>query len=72
MKANKLVIKRVEEERDELQKKVDALSAIVAGFNKNSYVTDPDKNLLIRQLVYMELYLNILEVRLSLFEEEVE
>lgn len=68
----KLVVKRVEEERDELKKRVDALAKTVGMLEKNISISEMHKQLLGKQLVYMSLYLNMLELRLKLFKEEAE
>ena len=68
----KLVVKRVEEERDELKRKVDKLEAGLKVLDKTPYVniTEEHLALLKEQLVFMNQYLKILERRLALFEQE--
>lgn len=70
----KLVVKRVEEERDELKKKVYKLEAGLKVLDKTPYVniTEEHLELLKGQLSVMQQYLDILERRLELFKEEAE
>lgn len=69
----KLVIKRVEEERDDLKKKVNKLEAGLEVLDKTPYVniTEEHLELLKGQLSVMQQYLAILEKRLELFEQDV-
>ena len=71
MNENKMVIKRVEEERDELNRKVNRLKSTVDHLNKNNDITEEHKTLLRGQLCVMYQYLQILEQRLALFEQDV-
>lgn len=68
----KLVIKRVEEERDELKKKVERLERAVECFAKNTHITNEHKLLLRMQLLAMKQYLEVLNRRLKLFEQALE
>ena len=69
----KLVVKRVEEERDELKKKVDKLEAGLKVLDKTPYVniTEEHLELLKEQLSVMQQYLSILERRLELFKQDI-
>ena len=69
----KLVVKRVEEERDELKKKVYKLEAGLKLLDKTPYVniTEEHLELLKGQLSVMHQYLDILERRLELFKQDV-
>lgn len=69
---NKLVIKRVEEERDELKNKVSKLEAGLRVLDKTPYVniTEEHLELLKGQLSVMQQYLLILERRLELLEQD--
>lgn len=69
----KLVVKRVEEERDELKNKVDKLEAGLKVLDKTPYVniTEEHLELLKGQLSVMQQYLSILERRLELFKQDV-
>ena len=67
-----LVIKRVEEERDELKKKVERLVRTVETFDKNSNITKEHKTLLKLQLLAMKQYLEVLNRRLELFGQALE
>ena len=69
----KLVVKRVEEERDELKKKVYKLEAGLKVLDKTPYVniTEEHLELLKGQLMVMQQYLSILERRLELFKQDV-
>lgn len=69
----KLVIKRVEEERDELKKKVYKLEAGLKVLDKTPYVniTEEHLELLKGQLSVMHQYLDILERRLELFKQDI-
>ena len=68
----KLVVKRVEEERDELKKKVYKLEAGLKVLDKTPYVniTEEHLELLKGQLMVMQQYLSILERRLELFKQD--
>lgn len=72
MDAIKLVVKRVEEERDELKKKVERLERTVECFAKNTHITNEHKLLLRMQLLAMKQYLEVLNRRLKLFEQALE
>lgn len=69
----KLVVKRVEEERDELKKKVDKFEAGLKVLDKTPYVniTEEHLALLKEQLIFMKQYLKILERRLELLKQDV-
>lgn len=69
----KLVVKRVEEERDELKKKVYKLEAGLKVLDKTPYVniTEEHLELLKGQLSVMQQYLSILERRLELFKQDI-
>lgn len=69
----KLVVKRVEEERDELKKKVSKLEAGLGVLDKTPYIniTEEHLELLKGQLSVMQQYLIILERRLELFKQDV-
>ena len=69
----KLVVKRVEEERDELKKKVYKLEAGLKVLDKTPYVniTEEHLELLKGQLMVMQQYLVILERRLELFKQDI-
>jgi hypothetical protein len=69
----KLVVKRVEEERDELKKKVYKLEAGLKVLDKTPYVniTEEHLELLKGQLSVMYQYLDILERRLELFKQDI-
>lgn len=69
----KLVVKRVEEERNELQKKVYKLEAGLKVLDKTPYVniTEEHLELLKGQLSVMHQYLDILERRLELFKQDI-
>ena len=71
MDAIKLVVKRVEEERDELKKKVERLEVTVANLDKNNNFSEKHKELLKEQLSVMHQYLDILERRLELFKQDI-
>lgn len=68
----KLVVKRIEEERDELKKKVYKLEAGLKVLDKTPYVnvTEEHLELLKGQLSVMHQYLDILERRLELFKQD--
>ena len=68
----KLVVKRVEEERNELKKKVYKLEAGLKVLDKTPYVniTEEHLELLKGQLSVMQQYLVILEKRLELFKKD--
>lgn len=68
----KLVIKRVEEERDDLKKKVNKFEAGLEVLDKTPYVniTEEHLELLKGQLSVMHQYLAILEKRLELFKKD--
>lgn len=68
----KLVVKRVEEERDELKKKVERLERTVECFAKNTHITNEHKLLLRMQLLAMKQYLEVLNRRLELFGQVLE
>lgn len=72
MDAIKLVVKRVEEERDELKKKVERLERTVDTFAKNTHITNEHKLLLRMQLLAMKQYLEVLNRRLELFQQALE
>lgn len=67
----KMVIKRVEEERDELNRKVNRLKSTVDHLDKNNDITEEHKTLLRGQLSVMYQYLDILERRLELFKQDI-
>lgn len=69
----KLVIKRIEEERDELAKKVYKLEAGLKVLDKTPYVniTEEHLELLKGQLSVMHQYLDILERRLELLKQDI-
>jgi hypothetical protein len=69
----KLVVKRVEEERDEVKRKVDKLEAGLKALDKTPYIniTKEHFELLKGQLSVMQQYLQILERRLELFKQDV-
>lgn len=69
MDSIKLVVKRVEEERDELKKKVERLERTVECFAKNTHITNEHKLLLKMQLLAMKQYLEVLNRRLELFQQ---
>ena len=69
MDSTKIVIKRVEEERDELKKKVNVLTKTIMSFNKNVTISENQKELLKQQYEYMKGYLYILEKRLKMFKD---
>lgn len=73
MNENKLVVKRVEEERDELKKKVYKFEAGLKVLDKTPYVniTEEHLELLKGQLSVMHQYLDILERRLELFKQDI-
>lgn len=73
MDSIKLVVKRVEEERDELKKKVYKLEAGLKVLDKTPYVniTEEHLELLKGQLSVMQQYLDILERRLELFKQDI-
>lgn len=68
----KLVVKRIEEERDELNKKVSKLEAGLRALDKTPYIniTEEHLELLKGQLSVMQQYLTILERRLELFKQD--
>ena len=68
----KLVIKRIEEERDDLKTKVDKLEAGLKVLDKTPYIniTEEHLELLKGQLSVMQQYLLILERRLELFKQD--
>lgn len=68
----KLVVKRVEEERDELKKKVSKFEAGLKALYKTPYIniTKEHLELLKGQLSVMQQYLSILERRLELFKQD--
>lgn len=72
MDAIKLVVKRVEEERDELKNKVERLERTVECFAKNTHITNEHKLLLRMQLLAMKQYLEVLNRRLELFGQALE
>lgn len=69
----KLVVKRVEEERDEVKKKVDKLESGLKALDKTPYIniTKEHFELLKGQLSVMQQYLQILERRLELFKQDI-
>lgn len=73
MNENKLVVKRVEEERDELKKKVYKFEAGLKVLDNTPYVniTEEHLELLKGQLSVMQQYLDILERRLELFKQDI-
>lgn len=73
MNENKLVVKRVEEERDELKKKVYKFEADLKVLDKTPYVniTEEHLELLKGQLSVMHQYLDILERRLELLKQDI-
>lgn len=71
MDSIKLVVKRVEEERDELKKKVERLERTVETFAKNTHITNEHKMLLKMQLLAMQQYLEVLNRRLELFQQSL-
>ena len=68
----KLVVKRIEEEHDDLKNKVDKLEAGLKVLDKTPYVniTEEHLELLKGQLMVMQQYLSILERRLELFKQD--
>lgn len=72
MNENKLVVKRLEEERDELKKKIYKFEACLKVLDKTPYVniTEEHLELLKGQLSVMYQYLDILERRLELLKQE--
>lgn len=69
----KLVVKRVEEERDELKNKVYKLEASLKVLDKIPYIniTEEHLELLKGQLSVMHQHLDILERRLELFKQDI-
>ena len=69
----KLVVKRVEEERDELEKKVSKFESGLKALDKTPYIniTEEHLELLKGQLSVMHQYLDILERRLELFKQDI-
>lgn len=69
----KLVVKRIEEERDELKNKVYKLEAGLKVLDKTPYVniTEEHLELLKGQLSVMHQYLDILERRLELSKQDI-
>lgn len=69
----KLVVKRVEEERDELKKRVYKFEAGLKVLDKTPYVniTEEHLELLKGQLSVMHQYLDILERRLELLKQDI-
>lgn len=70
MKKNKLVAKRVQEEYDALRKRTGNLEATVDNFDNLPQIPEEHKKLLTVQLHIMRQYLEILEKRLKLFEQD--
>lgn len=70
MDATKLAFKRVKKERDDLKERTVKLENTIGVLDKTPYITDENKNLLKLQLSTMQHYLQILERRLELFEQE--
>jgi hypothetical protein len=68
----KLVVKRVEEELNEVKNKVDKLEAGLKALDKTPYIniSEEHKELLKRQLSVMQQYSQILERRLELFKQD--
>lgn len=69
----KLVVKRVEEERDELKNKVYRMEAGLKALDKTPYIniSEEHKELLKGQLSVMQQYLDILERRLELLKQDI-
>ena len=72
MDATKLAFKRVKKERDDLKERTVKLENTIGVLDKTPYITDENKTLLKLQLSTMQHYLQILERRLELFEQESE
>ena len=72
MDATKLAFKRVKKERDDLKERTVKLENTIGVLDKTPYITDENKTLLKLQLSTMQHYLQILERRLELFEQEGE
>ena len=70
MNENKMVIKRVAKEYDELRRKTQRLEVTVANLDKNDSISEEHKELLKGQLSVMYQYLDILERRLELLEQD--
>lgn len=70
MDATKLAFKRVKKERDDLKERTVKLENTIGVLDKTPYITDENKNLLKLQLSTMQHYLQILERRLELFDQE--
>ena len=70
MDATKLAFKRVKKERDELKERTVKLENTIGVLDKTPYITDENKTLLKLQLSTMQHYLQILERRLELFDQE--
>lgn len=70
MDATKLAFKRVKKERDDLKERTVKLENAIGVLDKTPYITDENKTLLKLQLSTMQHYLQILERRLELFDQE--
>ena len=70
MDATKLAFKRVKKERDDLKERTAKLENTIGVLDKTPYITDENKTLLKLQLSTMQHYLQILERRLELFDQE--
>jgi hypothetical protein len=70
MDATKLAFKRVKKERDDLKERTVKLENTIGVLDKTPYITDENKTLLKLQLSTMQHYLQILERRLELFDQE--
>ena len=66
----KLAFKRVKKERDDLKERTVKLENTIGVLDKTPYITEENKTLLRLQLSTMQHYLQILERRLELFEQE--
>lgn len=70
MDAIKLAFKRVKKECDDLKERTVKLENTIGVLDKTPYITDENKTLLKLQLSTMQHYLQILERRLELFDQE--
>ena len=70
MDATKLAFKRVKKEHDDLKERTVKLENTIGVLDKTPYITDENKTLLKLQLSTMQHYLQILERRLELFDQE--
>lgn len=67
----KITIKRVEKERNELKTRIVKLNNTIDFIDKTPYITDEHKTLLKIQLTSMQQYIQILDRRLELFEQDL-